>query len=162
MSNPRCTALMLWALVAMASPAALTAPSRAQAPAEPAKSTPDSPVVASEETSAPARVIPKRPRTPMDVELFAVLDRQREALAALRTRFREAKDDRTALAVQREIDRVKRDSEISLLRVQADWARRAGRIEAASQIEAAIEQILHPKAPLAVGRVQRDPAGGSR
>jgi hypothetical protein len=99
----------------------------------------------------------------MDVELFRLLDRQRETLAELQTRFREAKDDRAALAVQREIDRVKRDAEVSLLRTQADWARRAGRIEAASRIEAAIEQILHPRAPLAVGRVQRDlPADGSR
>ena len=156
MSKPSSIAFVLWALVALASP------SRAQAQAEPMKSAPDSPAVASEDGSTPARIVPKRPRTPMDVELFAILDRQREALAALRTRFKDAKDDRTALAVQREIDRLKRDTEISLLRVQADWARRAGRVEGARRIEAEIGQIQNPKAPLAVGRVQRDPAGGSR
>jgi len=154
---------MLWAALALAPTAALTTPSVAGAPADPMKFTPESSAASSEETSPPARVVPRRPRTPMDIELRGVLDRQREALAALHARFRGAKDDVAALAIQREIDRVKRDTEISLLRVQADWARRSGRSEAASQIEAAIEQILHPRAPLAVGRVQRDaPAGGSR
>ena len=163
MSNPRPFALMLWAAAALVTPAALPVSSLAGASPAPMKSTPSTLEAGSDEAGAPARIVPKRPRTPMDVELFRVLDQQRETLAALRTRFRDAKDDRAALAIQREIDRVKRDTEISLLRIQADWAKRAGRTEAASQLEAAIEQILHPRAPLAAGRVQRDPpADGSR
>lgn len=102
---------------------------------------------AAEETAAP---VPK-PRlakaSPMMVEIRAVLDEERAALKSLNERFRAAKDADAAIALQREIARVKLDAEVAVLRVQAKHARAAGRADVAANLEAAIQKMLEPEAP---------------
>lgn len=106
---------------------------------------------AAEETVAPAASAEKAPRvaksSPMMVEIRAVLDGERAALRPLNERFRAAKDPDAAIAIQREIARVKLDTEVAVLRVQAKHARAAGRADVAASLETAIQQILEPSAP---------------
>ncbi|NOT33520.1 MAG: hypothetical protein HOP12_05035 [Candidatus Eisenbacteria bacterium] len=90
-----------------------------------------------------AMATPKpRPRTARALEVQAVLDQERFTLEALGARREAAPDAATALALQREIERVKSGTEVALLGLQATWARRAGREEAARAIEAAIRTLL--------------------
>lgn len=104
-------------------------------------------VRADEETAVPA----PKPRlvkaSPMMVEIRAVLDEERAALKTLNERFRAAKDPDAAIAIQREIARVKLDAEVAVMRVQAKHARAAGRADVATNIEAAIRMMLEPEAP---------------
>ena len=74
----------------------------------------------------------------------AVLERERGQLDTLSVRLRTATSVREALACQLEIERVKRATEIALLRIQADAARRAGRTALAGQLEASIREIESP------------------
>jgi hypothetical protein len=81
----------------------------------------------------------------MFAEMQGTLDSERSQLAALHERFLRAATPAAALEVQREIERLKADTEIALLRIQATWARRAGKIEAATRIEAAITELTTPR-----------------
>ncbi len=101
----------------------------------------------------PGEGSPRPPRrlSPMGAELAQALEAERTALRELQARFDRAPNEREALAVQREIERVKTATEIALLRIQAKHARLKGRETVARRIEDAIEAILHPP-------VIRDPA----
>jgi hypothetical protein len=104
---------------------------------------------AAEETVAPAlRPARVAQPSPMMVEIRAVLDQERTSLKSLNERFRAAKDDATAQALQREIAQVKQDSEIAILRVQAKHARLAGHDAVAAYLEGAIRTILSPPVQL--------------
>ena len=92
----------------------------------------------------------------MAAEMKAVLEGERAALAALDVRFRQAPDARAALAVQREIERLKMSTELELLRIQAVFARRSGRLQAAQEIEAAIVELTRPVANRAVSNKPPD------
>jgi hypothetical protein len=85
----------------------------------------------------------------MMAEMQAVLAAERERVAELRLRGDKAATPDEAVAIQREIERVKFDTEISLLRVQAKHARAAGRTQVAARIEAAINELLSPPKPAA-------------
>jgi hypothetical protein len=85
----------------------------------------------------------------MAAEMLSVLQQEQDGLSRLQTRFQQAADSRAALAIQREIEALKLETEIGLLRIQADYARREGRRATAERIERAIEQILHPVIPQA-------------
>lgn len=102
---------------------------------------------AAEETAAPAPKPRLRAASPMMVEIRAVLDEERAALRLLNERFRAAKDADAAIALQREIARVKLDTEVAVLRVQVKHARAAGRADVAANLEAAIQKMLEPEAP---------------
>lgn len=102
---------------------------------------------AAEETAAPAPKPRLAKASPMMAEIRAVLDEERAALRSLNERFRAAKDPDAAIALQREIARVKLDAEVAVLRVQAKHARAAGRADVAASLETAIEQMLAPAAP---------------
>jgi hypothetical protein len=85
--------------------------------------------------------------------MLQVLEQRDRALAEVQARLELASGERAALALQREAERIKSDAEVSLLRVQADHARRAGRLKTADELDAAIEIMLHP--PLAKVTTQR-------
>lgn len=107
-------------------------------PANPQLGTPI-PAVASPATP------PRRPLSPLMADLRAVLDREGEQLAALEAERGKAADAQAALDVQRRIEKLKQQTEVDLLRVQAVHARRAGRIAVAERIDAAIVELTQPR-----------------
>lgn len=98
----------------------------------------------------------------MNAELMQVLEAERASLAELRDRFRAARDRRDALAIEREIAQVKAHAEMALLRIQADYARRLGRLAVAREIESVIQAILHPPARRPAKPADRPPADSVR
>jgi hypothetical protein len=92
-------------------------------------------------------------------EIRAALDAERDRVVALDARVRACTDRRQALALQREIESVKRDTEVTLLRIQATHARRAGRTALADRLEAAVAEMLAPPPPAATPVVRPEPAG---
>ena len=88
--------------------------------------------------------LPRRVR-PMIAEMMAALESERSTLAELRARPLDHADPGAALALQREIERVKVETERTLLRIQASWARREGRLEVARAIEASLEEMARPR-----------------
>jgi hypothetical protein len=114
------------------------------APATPTSATPVAP-----SDEAPAVAPKPRPLSPMMAEMQTVLAAESERLAELKLRAGKAPTPDDALAIQREIERVKFDTEVSLLRVQAKHARQAGRTEVASRIESAIADLVNPSKPVA-------------
>jgi hypothetical protein len=91
---------------------------------------------------APGPTVVKPRLSPLAADMMKVIESEQQALAALSLRFKRAGDARAALAVQREIERVKLETEVSLLRIQASYARREGRLKTAQEIEAAVETML--------------------
>ena len=75
----------------------------------------------------------------------AVLDREAARLSELETGMETAAGESALLALQREIERVKEETELQILRVQADFARREGRLEQAAEIEAALAEMTAPR-----------------
>ena len=96
---------------------------------------------------APAPAVPaaSRSQSPLAADMARLLDAERASLTALKARFDAAANEASALEVEREIERVKADTEISLLRVQAEYARREGQEQAAREIESTIEAALHER-----------------
>ncbi len=89
----------------------------------------------------------------------------RAALAAGRARVDElearlagASGDEAALAVMRALEQAKQDTEIEILRIQAEHARLAGREAQAQEIETAISQMLTPGATTTPTARQDSPA----
>jgi len=97
--------------------------------------------------AAPETVTVAPARNPLMTEVRAALGREHEQLAALRARLAHTTDHRAALALQREIERVKLQTEVAILRIQASAARQAGHAALAARLDAAIENLLAPPAP---------------
>lgn len=87
--------------------------------------------------AAPVAVAPTAP-APMLAAINAVLQEERALVAELATRLTTAPDDEAALTLHRAIEQAKADAELRILGIQADHARREGRLEAAAELEAAI------------------------
>lgn len=130
---------------AQETPAPTPAPD-APAAVAPAKAAPVAPTIAEPAPGGdePRPVVTKRPLSPLMIELRAVMDAEAVQVAALRERAAKAASNDEAIALQREIEKVKFDTEVSLLRVQAKHARAGGRTEVAARIEAAISELLNP------------------
>lgn len=144
--------------IAVAGLMAVASFARAQEPSAPPSATPAATVeparaLAPESSSAPTEVAeparPVRAPSPMMLEMRALFAAEDQKLAELRERAKSAATPDAALAVQREIERVKFDTEIALLRTQAKFARAAGRTEVAARIEAAVADLLNPPKLLA-------------
>lgn len=166
-------------LVAMAW-SILAAPSRAEtakAPAEsavpaargaaPAIAENRAEITAFELDSLPAQVpvASARRANPMAMEMRNALDVEQKALVELRARFMATRDPKAALEIQREIERVKTGTELALLRIQAAFAAKAGRLEDARRIEAEIDDLVSPKPALAPQQARRpspSPTGAPR
>ncbi|MGH7732035.1 MAG: hypothetical protein ACRENJ_12390 [Candidatus Eiseniibacteriota bacterium] len=94
---------------------------------------------------APPRGAPARALPPLAVEIRRRLDQERRELADLTARMRASRPGRDRLALEREVERVKMETEMAALRLQLDEARRLGRTETVRALEAAIEGFLDPR-----------------
>jgi hypothetical protein len=114
----------------------------------PSTNAPSPAAVAQEEPApAPPDTAPAtRAPSPLMLEVRAALEREREQVEALRARLKEKPGDREALALQREIESVKLDTEVTILRIQAGAARRAGHAALAERLEIAARDLLTPPA----------------
>lgn len=91
-----------------------------------------------------APVLPAHRMSPMVAELFAALGEQRAKLAQLRADLAEARDEARALELQRALSAAKQETELRLLGIQADHARREGRNEVAARLEDAMRAMRSP------------------
>ncbi len=89
----------------------------------------------------------ERPLSPMLVEIQSALAEQQRQVAALDARFAETTDATAALAIQREIEQIKQDTELAILAIQARHARAAGDENLAQSIDAAIATLQNPPPP---------------
>ncbi len=99
------------------------------------------------ELTLPDAVPAERPLSPMMVEIQGALAEQQRQVAALDARFAETSDETAALAIQREIEQIKQDTELAILAIQARHARAAGDEDLAQRIDAAIAAIQNPPPP---------------
>ncbi len=142
---PAATLISVSVAFAQETPAPAPAPD-APAAVAPAKSAPVAPTIAEPAPGAdePRPVVTRRPLSPLMSALRAVMDAEAAQVAALRERAAKAASNDEAIALLRAIEKVKFDTEVSLLRVQAKHARAGGRTEVAARIEAAISELLNP------------------
>lgn len=82
--------------------------------------------------------------TELGIAVAGALEAERSRVSALQALFDVAATDDAALAIQREIERVKSETELEILQIQARHARAAGRVEEADRIEAAARQLTEP------------------
>lgn len=82
-------------------------------------------------------------------EIDEALAACRARVADLTARLRETTADETALALQRDIEQAKRETELDVLRIQAKHARLAGRDAQADAIEAELARMTAPAVPTA-------------
>ena len=75
---------------------------------------------------------------PMDQEIRALLIEERGDVAALTALLSETSDNQEALRIQREVSAKKQQTEMAIMEVQAKYATRAGRLEQATALRAAI------------------------
>jgi hypothetical protein len=96
----------------------------------------------------PAAMVKPAPRSALALKIAAARDAERAAMEALRAKLSAATDQATARAVQKEMEQLKQDGEVQLLRIQAEHHRAAGRRAVAERIEAAIREMTAPPAVL--------------
>jgi hypothetical protein len=89
------------------------------------------------------------------------LDEESRSLTSLHARLERVSNDAEALAIEREVEQKKSETEVALLRIQAQEAREAGRIPQAEEIERAIDDLLHPRIPLAPSAPLRVESGSN-
>ncbi len=90
---------------------------------------------------APEPVVPREQLSPVVAEMLTALEEQRAILRGLRADLaaaRTARDSRRVLELENAMALAKQQTELRLLRIQADHARRAGRAEVAAGLDAAI------------------------
>ncbi len=98
------------------------------------------------------------PRSPLMAGIAARLERMRSAVAELEARAAAAPAPDRALALQQAIERAKVEAELDILRLQADEARREGRLEQAASLEAALREMTEPRPrPVPSERPERAP-----
>ncbi len=101
----------------------------------------DSTAASQEAPTAPAPI----PLSPMMQEIVAAWDAHLVAVRALEQRLEGATDHREALALQREIEDARGQVELRILRIQAGFARREGRLQEAAAIEEAVASMSAPR-----------------
>ena len=84
---------------------------------------------------------PERPRSPLAIAIDEAVAAERTTVAELQIRFENELDPQAAVRIQREIAHTKQQTEITVLRIQARFAREAGRTEAAEKIEASVQLL---------------------
>jgi len=97
-------------------------------------------------TPALAPRVPRERMSPVMAELHDALAEQRAKLAALRAELVRARGTSREAELRGALSAAKRETEARLLRIQADHARREGRLETAASLEAAIVSITTPPA----------------
>lgn len=133
-----------------ASGPASTAPPAAKLPAIPENA---EEIEALKGQPQPGTIVTRRPAitlSPMMAEIFTYMDARDLLLAAKRHQYSTAKSDpAAAMTLQSEMQKLKFETEIEVLRIQARWATKEGRTADALAIEASIEERLNPKVTLA-------------
>ena len=131
-----------WLILGVAVLAALTALAQNHDPTAP-------PAIATENADgAPPAA---RALSPLMQDIRTVFEAEKTALASLKVRLQDADDEREILSLLHEIDQVKQETELQVLQIQSDSARREGRTEAAERIEATIA-VLRAGPPRAAPR----------
>lgn len=93
---------------------------------------------------------PARTLTPMMAEILAYMESRDLLLAAKRQQYQASKSDRTAsAALQQEMQQMKLETELAVLRIQARHAMKEGRTADAQRIETSIQERLDPQVKLA-------------
>jgi hypothetical protein len=128
----------LFALALAAPIAAAQAPRTAPAPAV------ATPLAEEPAPAGAARPKPRRAANPLYPQIAAMLEAEREQIAALRVRLAATHDGDAAMAIQREIEHARAQTELGILRLQADHARKAGRTAVADGLDAAIRHLTQP------------------
>ena len=119
------------------------------------KSTPENSIPApgvpvAKDTDNPAKVQDELGTTsPMMSEINVAMDITRGAIAELAASAAGTHDFAAQQAIQTQISTLKKQTELDILAIQARYARSAGNVELATQIDAAIEAITSPPAPVA-------------
>jgi hypothetical protein len=134
----------VWIALLAAPLAAL--PARAEeAPAAPTAETTEAPAMAPklEPLYADPAIMGRR-MSPMVSELMTAIDEQRTVLRGLKARLAQTREPKQMVELHRAISAAKRDTEVRLLRIQADHARREGRFEAATKLDASIAAMNAP------------------
>ena len=142
-------------------------------PAPGAVTEPATEAVVESATDSAAEALPAgaAPRSPVPLSpcmqaIQAVLDHEAARLAELETGQKAAVGESALLELQREIERVKEETELQILRVQADFARREGRLEQAAEIEAALAEMTAPRraspAAMPAARTPEAPNAGAQ
>jgi hypothetical protein len=111
-------------------------------PPEPVQAEPAAPVAADPAASPQPTIA--RPLNPLMSAIQSLWEARLVEVVALKERLRNASDHAAALAILREIEALQASTEIEILRLQADHARREGREADAQAIEAAITEQLNP------------------
>lgn len=131
MNRPSAVLVPLLGLLAIVPPAAGAESSATHVtPAAPTGAAPAAPELAPR--------LPAHLMSPMVAEMFTALDEQRAKIARLRAELSQARDGARAFELQRALSAAKQETEVRLLRIQADHARRDGRLEVAANLEAAV------------------------
>lgn len=93
---------------------------------------------------------PARTRTPMMAEILTYLEERDRQFDTKRQQLTAAKADRArAAALQLELQAMKLETEIAVLRIQARYAVKEGRTSDAERIEASIQERLEPQVKVA-------------
>ena len=83
----------------------------------------------------------------MHAEIEASLARERQSVEALQARFAQTTDPQAALAVQREVEQVKKETQLDVLRIQLRHAQETEATEAAAALQIAVDRFAVPPAP---------------
>ena len=96
--------------------------------------------------------------SPMMVEINALLDAERLALADCRLEMDRATDMERRVELMERIHELKTGTELEILRVQLRYAREAGRLDTVQELEEAIEFMTDPRpVPAPEPRPRPDP-----
>jgi hypothetical protein len=108
----------------------------------------DQPVVDQLDANRPATMpYATRPEkhSPMMREIIAAWEASQVAVAAVEQQISATTDPMAALALQRQVEEMREQVEVELLRIQARYARQEGRLDDAAQIDAAIAEMTAPR-----------------
>jgi len=86
------------------------------------------------EGAVPDKGAAPRPVTPLTAAIEAALAAEQARVVELEARLAQAPDEAAAAAIVREIELAKQAGEIEVMRIQVDFARRAGHEEQAQEI----------------------------
>jgi hypothetical protein len=97
--------------------------------------------------------------SPMMAEIQATIDAAQETVAELNVKYHAAPDQTTALALAKEVARVKHESRIAVMQIQLRYALEEGREDTARKLEEAIGRMT---APPRVGQPRPRPMPASK
>jgi hypothetical protein len=119
------------ALIAVVPAAPAEAPTRTEAPTPAAVESP----------KLPTPELRLRAATPRVRELLTTWDARERRLTELRSELAATGDRARSVALEDEIERFKFETDLEMLRIQAQYARREGQVEMAEKLESAVARL---------------------